>query len=137
MQPHIVKPGFLADCAPRLLQIDERCADNSADNHMRVAHDSRQLGEHGQRRGREVHRLCAGLAVGQSRFAALKIDPIPTQSRDFAAASTGEDEEPNRRDRVGRAVVSGENCTKAAQLVSGQKSLVPTTTIPLDMAAGV
>lgn len=83
MQPNAVQPGDFADGAPRLFEIHQAGTGNVSDDNVRVTFDTGQAGENGQSGSWKVERLGAGLAVRQSRFATLKIDPCPFQIEDF------------------------------------------------------
>jgi hypothetical protein len=100
MQPHIAKPRRTADCSPWLFEVDQCCARLGARDHVRVAVEPRQLSQYGERRRRQVQGFSTGLAVGQSRLAALEIDPFPAKSKHFAEAGAGKYQQLDRGDRI-------------------------------------
>ncbi len=73
-----------------LFEIDQPGAGDLAHDDVGVAFDARQVGKHSQGGRGKMQRLGAGLAVGQPRFAALEIDPVPFEIEDFGQPRAGE-----------------------------------------------
>src|SRR5262245_66689462 len=62
--------------------------------------NSSEFCENSQGGSAEPNRTSAGLAVGQEEKPALKIDVIPFETQNFMESATGEQQQPDRRDRV-------------------------------------
>ena len=60
------------------------------------AADTRQGIQHGKGRGVQNNRLLTSLAFGQEKQAALEIDVLPLQVKNFPKAATREEQEPKR-----------------------------------------
>jgi hypothetical protein len=111
----IERHGFsrLTNGAPSFVTYDD----------VRIAVHAREFREHRERRGRQVQRLGARLAVRQTRFAALEIDPIPSEPEHLAEPAAGEDKQLDRCDDVGRTVMSRERIAEPRQFVRRQGPL--------------
>ena len=65
---------------------------------VRVAFNVRQAFHDGERRGAQIQRFLASLAIGQESHAALKVDFGPFQVKDLAQTGAGQDKQAQRSD---------------------------------------
>src|SRR5438445_783983 len=105
MEANVIKTSRGANRPPRPLEVHQRSSGLLSDDDIRVVVEPLQLGQDRQSRGRQVQGLGPGLALRQTRDAALEIDPCPVQPQHFAETRAGEHEQLYRGERVWRSGV--------------------------------
>jgi hypothetical protein len=90
VQPHTGELGPHAYPAPYFREPGEGLGVSVPANDVWIAELVRQLRQHIARRRIKEDRFLPGLAVGQENQAALEIDFLPTQAKNFTAPAAGE-----------------------------------------------
>lgn len=97
---HIGQPGAFSYAPPRVLKVRGMATIQFTRNHIRIAGAAGQGRQDRSRRLWQRDAPRSGLGVG--KLHAIRCDVFPFQCLDLAKSTPGQDQQPKRRDNIGR-----------------------------------